>query len=288
MATLPMLTAAQISQNQSLSSNITFYSAKLQGFTVNVPSGADAVTIPAVSATAVFDSGSTICLLPDSVAQALFTQFNVGFIEQSSNPYVDCAYAGTKGDGYSFEFQFNGKSIRVPMSEMIIDALPKQDQNLIQTYGGSKFTDWAGVCLFGADSVATFGIRTSTFVILADTFLRSAYVVYDLENSQIGLAQANLNSTTSDIHEFQAGSSDIPNVTGVQAQQTTVNPSSTSTSSSSTVASTSTVTVTAASTTTSSGKGAAGHLVPPFGSGPISVAAVTIAMMALGAAMSLL
>jgi len=51
--------------------------------------------------------------------------------------------------------------------------------------------------------------------ILGDTFLRSAYVVYDLKNNVIGLAQTNFNSTTSSIIDFKADQTAIPAASGV-------------------------------------------------------------------------
>jgi hypothetical protein len=46
--------------------------------------------------------------------------------------------------------------------------------------------------------------------VLGDTFLRSAYVVYDLANNQISLAATNFNATNSDIREIAAGSGGVP------------------------------------------------------------------------------
>jgi hypothetical protein len=51
--------------------------------------------------------------------------------------------------------------------------------------------------------------------VLGDTFLRSAYVVYDLENNEISIAQTNFNATTENIQEIQKGADGVPNATGV-------------------------------------------------------------------------
>ena len=50
---------------------------------------------------------------------------------------------------------------------------------------------------------------------LGDTFLRSAYVVYDLSNNQISLAQTDFNATKSNVMEIQSGTSGVPDATGV-------------------------------------------------------------------------
>ena len=62
------------------------------------------------------------------------------------------------------------------------------------------------------EPVCAIGILPSSykFALLGDTFLRNAYVVYDLENDQIALAQANANTTDSNI---EAIVSTIPSAT---------------------------------------------------------------------------
>ena len=46
--------------------------------------------------------------------------------------------------------------------------------------------------------------------ILGDFFLRSAYVVYDLENNLVGIAQTNMNSSSSNVLEVPEGVTTIP------------------------------------------------------------------------------
>jgi hypothetical protein len=54
--------------------------------------------------------------------------------------------------------------------------------------------------------------------LLGDTFLRSAYVVYDLDNNEIAMAQANLNSTDTNVQELTE-SSNLSLFEGVEQQQ---------------------------------------------------------------------
>jgi hypothetical protein len=61
--------------------------------------------------------------------------------------------------------------------------------------------------------------------------LRNAYVVYDLVNNRIGLAQSNINSTTSNVIAFSSVGAPIPSattpvdeVTSVASTNTTANP----------------------------------------------------------------
>lgn len=70
-------------------------------------------------------------------------------------------------------------------------------------------------------------------ILLGDTFLRSAYVVYDLDNNEVSIAQTNFNSGQQNVLEIQAGPRGVPSVastasmasisqtaTGVQTVQT--------------------------------------------------------------------
>ena len=64
-----------------------------------------------------------------------------------------------------------------------------------------------------------FGIAPSqgTTSVLGDTFLRSAYVVYDLANNEISLAQTNFNSTSSHVLEIGSGTGSVPGATSVNS-----------------------------------------------------------------------
>jgi hypothetical protein len=58
--------------------------------------------------------------------------------------------------------------------------------------------------------------------LFGDTFLRSAYVVYNIDGNQVGIASTNFNATTEDIREINAASS-LPGASataGGAAQQT--------------------------------------------------------------------
>jgi len=51
--------------------------------------------------------------------------------------------------------------------------------------------------------------------VLGDTFLRSAYVVYDLENNRISLAPTVFNATASNVKEIASGPDGVPGATVV-------------------------------------------------------------------------
>jgi len=189
---------------------------------------------------AILDSGTTLSYLPGDMTTNVFTSLNVYTDDASTGlSLIDCKYL-TKDPDLVFTFVF-GKdtataSIDVPVYEMVLDILGGYEDLLPSDI---PFDD---VCVFGLQSTDGFGDSggAGTFALLGDTFLRSAYVVYDLDHKQIGIAQANLNSSTEDdgnsgaknIVELNADDDGLPDVTGVAAQQTTyVPPSPTATGS---------------------------------------------------------
>lgn len=138
------------------------------------------------------DSGSSLMYLPDSIVSGLYQQFNAQWDPNQGAAFVDCNQAETNAD---LLFTFSGVTITVPMNELVIVAGTQGDQP---------------ICILGIGPAGT-----STCV-LGDTFLRSAYVVYDLDNNQIALAQTNFNATASHIQEIESGDDGIPDAERVE------------------------------------------------------------------------
>lgn len=206
-------------ESSSGTNNVTSFNVHISGFDLKNAKGNKPVNLPNLDSMAILDSGSTISLLPDDQVQELWDEFNVVTSKDTLTPYIDCAYRGDKGKGYVFEFVFDGKTIQVPIDEMVIDAYADVQalfkQYLIRNKGLTEVSDWDSVCMFGIGSTADFDIDTDKFTLLGDTFLRSAYVVYDLDNERLAIAQANLNSTDSNIVDITPG--DLPVVSGVKS-----------------------------------------------------------------------
>jgi hypothetical protein len=137
------------------------------------------------------DSGSSLMYLPDSVTRSLYQKFGAQYDSAQGAAYVDCSLGEQEG---SLDFVFSGVHISVPMNELVIVATVSRGQP---------------VCILG------IGPAGNSVSVLGDTFLRSAYVVYDLENNEISLAQTNFNATTENIQEIQKGADGVPNATGV-------------------------------------------------------------------------
>lgn len=154
---------------------------------------------------AILDSGTSAAMLPFFLAEAVFKYFGA----VTDDPRLTQAGMGDGGvvpcnlstSAGTFEFGFggpNGPKISLTASELVMP--------------------WANNLTFGDYSPACLlGIRgwDSPYLLLGDSFLRSAYAVFDLETRQVALAQANTNPVTSsqaDVQEILPGSNGIPSV----------------------------------------------------------------------------
>ncbi|KAE9366916.1 acid protease [Stipitochalara longipes BDJ] len=164
----------------------------------------------------VLDSGSTVSLLDPVLGQAMLTAIN-GVYDYTTTGllFVDCSLRDSVS---SFNFAFGGTAtspkvtIKVPISELVYELTGLYAIPAGITLPRLPFKNpCAFGIMFNTDSPAQ---STS---ILGDTFLRSAYVVYDLQNNVIGMAQTNFDSNQTNIVEFTANQTTIPNVPGVPA-----------------------------------------------------------------------
>lgn len=150
-------------------------------------------TLPAA---VVLDSGTTLTYLPPTLTTAIYRAFNVNDqTARSGVAIIDCSY---RNSGASISYSFGGSggpTIRVDMNELVLP------------YAISRTTG-AEICALGIVSSGNSGLN-----LLGDTFLRSAYVVYDISNNQVALAQTVFNVTTSNVREITP--SGIPLVAGV-------------------------------------------------------------------------
>ncbi|CUM64827.1 uncharacterized protein PRCAT00002442001 [Priceomyces carsonii] len=128
---------------------------------------------------ALLDSGSTLTYFPPTLLYQIGSMLN-GIWDLSMVTYrVNC----THDSNVAFVFNFSGKTIRVPLSNLLIRSL--------EDY-----------CYLGI-------IESSEYLIFGDNFLRSAYIVYDLEDEEVSLAQAKY----TDDEDIEIITSSIPGVT---------------------------------------------------------------------------
>jgi len=144
---------------------------------------------------ALLDSGTSQTLLNNDILTAL--AIGLGAVYTDDQTYtVPCSYSNTNA---SIVYQFGGSdgpSVTVPLSEIVAG----------ETVPPSQFSKPSGGCDMGV----TGPIEGQ--IILGDTFLRNAYVVYDIDNYQVAIAQAaGGKAGTSSIQPIPTGTS-IPGV----------------------------------------------------------------------------
>jgi len=167
-------------------------------------------------------AGTTLTYLPGRLVEDIYYAVNAAE-DQDGNIYVACSLRDDNPK-MTFNFGFGGTSgitIAVPVNELVFDLTGVfSTGGVVPQIDGISGTP----CAFGIMDGDSEGSSSGPYI-LGDTFLRSAYVVYDLKNNLIALAQTNFNSTTSSIVEFQASATSIPNVSGVasSAQVTETN-----------------------------------------------------------------
>ena len=144
------------------------------------------------------DSGSSLTYLPDDLTSALYKEVGATYDSEQQTAFVPCSLADNDS---TIDFTFSSPVISVPMSEMVIN---------VGTGTQDTFRDGSPACVFGVAPAGLGGIS-----VLGDTWIRSAYVVYDLANNEISLAQTNFNSTSRNILEIGTGANSVPEATGV-------------------------------------------------------------------------
>ena len=153
---------------------------------------------PNLAASALLDSGTPTMTLPEGIANQLLTGLGA-FSLDAQDILVPCSYANSNA---KVRFSFGGSDgavIDVPMSELVFKGALE---------AGATFDDGTPACELGIEST---GANLDGSLILGDTFLRSAYIVYDLENNLIAMAPAKYTDDTH-VSVIHAGTS-IPGAT---------------------------------------------------------------------------
>lgn len=147
----------------------------------------------------VLDSGTTYMLLPASAISKI-VNFLDAVSDDSGNFFVNCDNFQNSNISWTFVLGKN-TTIRVPISEMVIP---------LDLVGISlRYPPFTNTCKLGAEEASKGGPY-----LVGDVFLRSAYVVYDLTNNQIGIAQTSFDSTSSNIQEIDKSAKGIPALVG--------------------------------------------------------------------------
>jgi hypothetical protein len=216
------------------------FNVQLANITATGPNGGSATIMSNPGLPALFDTGTNTISLPQDMYNSVLSLYNAQAPSTARGyPQVDCSL-GTSS--YSMSFGFAGVTINVPLSEVV------EADN-----GGSS-------CSLYVSSQAA---GENPPIILGDSFLTSAYTVFDLVDNNLYVAQAIFNAQGSNIMEVSKGSSNVvPLVAGAACSATTS--TTTAAVASSTTANTNTndATLTSGATTVASPAGSTTTSIP--------------------------
>jgi hypothetical protein len=166
----------------SFDGNVYSMMVKLNSISDTSPSSTQLLDLAYAPVDVLLDSGTYFTYFPQSIVD----QLNATFAFEpgpDSTLAVDCSFAQQNA---SLDFRFgnvNGPILRVPYSELVFEA----------PSGGPHY------CIFGILPATGLAART----IFGDTFLRSAYVVYDVDSNMTYIAQTRFNSSSSNVQSVQ-------------------------------------------------------------------------------------
>jgi Eukaryotic aspartyl protease len=182
------------------SGSLTSFTVAFTGLSIMDGAGTNQLTRENIAVPAILDSGTTNTYFPDDLANAILEGLGVTTDESFGN-VVRCSLARQPA---TFIFAFGGPggpTINVSLAQFVTPLLTPDGRT-------PTFNDGAEACSFGI-----YGAGNDP-ILFGDTFLRSAYVVYDLDNNEIGLAQARFDAPSANIVEIPARGG-IPGVASV-------------------------------------------------------------------------
>ena len=168
------------------------FDVTLQGIGMTFENGTTEKTLTTTKIPALLDSGTTLTYLPDSIVSTIAKQIDASYSSRLGYYTIPCPESSSKTadalDSTQLVFDFGGFYINATLEHFLVRA--------------SETT-----CLLGILP------QTAHSALLGDSFLTNAYVVYDLENKEISMAQAKYDSDSSNIEVVSSGAKSIPSAT---------------------------------------------------------------------------
>jgi yapsin 1 len=164
--------------------------------------------------TALIDSSSTFTSLPKELVARL-AKYVGATLAQEIGKYVLPCETNVDADLYFVLGGQDGPGITVDMVELLIPYPDTNNHGLPMTFPGTRTT----MCVLGITP-----INDDQSVILGQTFLRPAYVFFDVDLKKVGFANAKWDVTDSDIHEVANGGS-VKSASSIAGASITQSPS---------------------------------------------------------------
>lgn len=268
------LTVIPVQKNQN--GNYSDFTVVLSSITVQTGDHQQQYNSGTLNAPVVLDSGTSNSYIPQDIAREI--QRGVGAVDSEffQGPILPCSF-GQSSDVIQFTFGGpGGPTINVPLDSFLVPQT--NEYGVPYRFPGSKKEE---VCGWGLNGVPPTDVDG---YVLGDSFLRGAYVVYDIEHNQIGLAHTNFNATGTNVVEISGSAipSAVSTFVGTTVVQTATGAPSRPQASSNTVKGQVTVgfaqptfNLQLPSSVTSNGKSAGTTVAPPSS---ISLLGVTLGM----------
>jgi hypothetical protein len=177
------------------------YAVTWSAVTFNSPSGKTTLSPAGMASRVTLDSGSTLSYFPKAIGDEIISGLGAVYVAGADGYFVPCA---DRQSTASLDFTFggsNGPTINVPMNQLIGDY-----------FEGDTFGNGVPACQLNIAIESELQSEEVDTLILGDSFMRSAYLVYDLDKNEVAIAQAKFNSTSSNIKAIPSGSAAIPGV----------------------------------------------------------------------------
>ncbi|CAI4064831.1 aspartyl protease BAR1 SKDI_09G1460 [Saccharomyces kudriavzevii IFO 1802] len=140
----------------------------IQGLGAQNKSGCERETFMTTKYPVLLDSGTSLLNAPKTIADKMASFVNASYSADEGIYILNCP---DSADDIEYTFDFGDLQINVPLTSLILS--PEVE---------------GGYCGFAVQP-------TNDSMVLGDVFLSSAYVVFDLDNYKISLAQANWNAS---------------------------------------------------------------------------------------------
>ena len=152
---------------------------------------------------ALLDSGTTFTYLPESMVADIYRAVGASYNSRIGTGVVPCSL-GDQAANLTFRFDSPAR-VDVPLSELVLSAGDAGDAG--GGFGGSPDGERESACILGvtpsSDGSATLG----------DTFMRSAYVVFDMSSNEVSIAQSRFGAKGEDVAEIGRGDNAVPSAT---------------------------------------------------------------------------
>ncbi|EMC93972.1 hypothetical protein BAUCODRAFT_49084, partial [Baudoinia panamericana UAMH 10762] len=182
----PLHTVPVVGGTTNSDGSVTYFQPMVEVTGLSIGNG-PGITGSGYSLQAALDTGTGLTVLPAGVVGSIASAVGAMYYplgSTSGNTIIPCANVANPYH-LSIVFYFTGVSVSVDLAQMVL-----------QDVGNLNGVEMCQFGLYGAADGS--GLPT----ILGDSFLRSAYVVYDLDHNRIGLAQTIFNADSPNIVEI--------------------------------------------------------------------------------------